>query len=267
MKRLVLIKLGGSLITDKVGESQPRMEVMRRLGEEIAEALPELDENLLLGHGSGSFGHVAAARHGVGRGPLPRSSAFGASETAYVARQLHAMVCSSLLEAELAPFSWSPSSGMVARAGRPVSADIRPLLAALDFDQIPVVYGDVVMDREWGASICSTESIFRYLIGRFARSGRPVGRVLWLGATDGIYDRAGKPVREVRAGEYGRVRRMIGDTAGTDVTGGMALRLQAAQQLARRGVESWLLDGNTPGVLRQALLGRGDSGTRFPVAG
>ncbi len=265
MKDLVLIKLGGSLITDKLRAEQPRLDVMRRLGVEIAAALPRLGEQVILGHGSGSFGHVAASRHGVGRGPLGRGETFGASETGQVARQLHAMVNASLLAAALSPFSWSPSSGMLCRAGRPVSAELGPLLAALDFGMLPVVYGDVVMDRDWGAAICSTEGVFRYLVGRLKRRGWVVRRVLWLGATDGIYDRAGEPVREVRSGDYARVRRMIGVTAGTDVTGGRGLRMDTARWLASRGVESWILDGTRPGVLEAALLRTAPSGTRFPA--
>lgn len=265
MNDLVLVKLGGSLITDKQRESRARPEVVRRLADEIAAALPEIPERVIVGHGSGSFGHAAAARHGLGRGPLTAGSTLGASETGHAARELHALVGSALLDAGLSPFSFSPSSALVARSGRPVSGELRPLLAALELGMLPVIYGDVVVDSDWGAAICSTESLFRFLVGRLRRRGWSVRRVLWMGATDGLYDPSGGPVREVRAGDYGRVRRMVGVTRGTDVTGGMALRLDTARRLAAQGVESWLLDGRRPGVLRAALAGRGDSGTRFPA--
>ncbi|MEM7356662.1 MAG: uridylate kinase, partial [Acidobacteriota bacterium] len=210
-----MIKLGGSLITDKRGEAAPRTEVLERLAREIAAARPQMQENLLIGHGSGSFGHAAAARHGVGRGPLAPGSAFGVSETRVVAARLHALVCDCLLQAELVPFTWAPSSALVARAGQPVQAAIEPLLAALDFDLLPVVYGDVVMDREWGAAICSTEAVLQYLAGRLRRRGVPVQRVLWLGATDGIYDAAGASIPRIDRHSYRQARRMIGATDGT----------------------------------------------------
>ncbi len=257
MTDVVLVKLGGSLITDKRGDCTPRLPVIERLAREIAAAQPRMRERIVLGHGSGSFGHAAAARHGVGSGPLDRQALTGASETRARAAELHALVTSHLLAAGLAPFTWAPSSALVARAGAPCGAHLEPLIAALDSPLLPVTYGDVVLDREWGASICSTEAVLRYLAGRLERRGYRVRRALWLGATEGIYDREGSVVPRIDRGNYGRVRRMIGSTAGTDVTGGMLLRLETARSLARRGIESWIADGRIPGLLTAGLLGEG----------
>ncbi len=264
---LVLVKLGGSLITDKAGDCAARPEVIERLAREIAAARPEAGprsrERIVLGHGSGSFGHMAAARHGVGGGPLGREALPGVSETRARAAELHALLTSSLLGAGLAPFTWAPSSALMARAGTPSRGAVEPLLAALDFDLLPVTYGDVVLDREWGASICSTEAVLSYLAGRLRRRGYRVRRALWLGATEGIYDRQGSAVPRVDRDNYARVRRMIGKAAGTDVTGGMLLRLETARALARRGIESWIVDGRVPGLLTAGLLGEDIPGTRF----
>ncbi len=263
MTELVIVKLGGSLITDKRRDAHPRTRVIRRLAREIAGAGGHLGEKLLLSHGSGSFGHATAARHGIGSGPLGPDSGYGASATRHQAARLHDLVTGELLAAGLAPFTWAPSSAVVARAGRPVSGAIEPLLAALDFGLLPVVYGEVVTDREWGASIVSTEAVLRYLSGRLRRRGLAVRRVLWLGATAGILDGEGETVPRIDLSSYARVRRMIGATAGTDVTGGMLLRLETTRWLARRGVESWIVDGRSPGLLAAALEGRDVPGTRF----
>ncbi len=263
MADLVLVKLGGSLITDKRGDCVPRLDVIRRLARELAAALPRMKERLILGHGSGSFGHASAARHGVGAGPLGAGALVGVSETRSKAAELHALVTSSLLAAGLAPFTWAPSSALVARAGRPAGAEVEPLLAALDFSLLPVTYGDVVLDRQWGAAICSTEAVLCYLAGRLGRRGHQVRRVLWLGATEGIYDAGGESIPRIDRGNYGRVRRAIGATAGTDVTGGMLLRLETARRLAHRGIESWIVDGRARGRLTASLMGEEVPGTRF----
>ena len=63
---LIYLKLGGSLITQKDKPETARLDVLERLTLEIARARktrPELQ--LVLGHGSGSFGHVSAQRHGT----------------------------------------------------------------------------------------------------------------------------------------------------------------------------------------------------------
>jgi len=62
----VFLKLGGSLLTDKTQSEAVRLHVVRRMAKEIADAMarkPQL--RLIIGHGSGSFGHVAAARYGT----------------------------------------------------------------------------------------------------------------------------------------------------------------------------------------------------------
>ena len=149
------------------------------------------------------------------------------------------------------------------RAGKPARGAIEPLLEALDFGLLPITYGDVVMDSTWGASICSTEQALSYLAGRLRRRGLRVRRILWLGATNGIYDSQGATIPRVDSRSHASARRMIGATAGTDVTGGMLLRLETARRLARRGIESLIVDGRTPGLLTAGLLGEDVPGTRY----
>jgi isopentenyl phosphate kinase len=60
--RPIILKIGGSAITDKTGEAQPKTEIINRLAEEIKRA--DLD-NLIVVHGGGSFGHPTAARYGI----------------------------------------------------------------------------------------------------------------------------------------------------------------------------------------------------------
>jgi len=66
MTSLQFLKLGGSLITEKDRPHTARLQVIRRLASEIARARrddPAL--RLVLGHGSGSFGHVPAQKYGT----------------------------------------------------------------------------------------------------------------------------------------------------------------------------------------------------------
>lgn len=262
---LVIVKLGGSLITDKRADATARTEVIERLAREIAAARGELRERLVVGHGSGSFGHVAAKRYGLERG-LRRDGAtsppIGAAVTQDAAGRLHRIVVDALLRAGVPAFSVAPSSTFLADGGRLVRGFVEPLAAALDEGLVPVVYGDVVADRSMGMSICSTESAIRYLVRRLRRRGLCVARLLWLGETDGIYDRRGETVARIDRKSYRDVRRLIGAPSGTDVTGGMLLRLETARSEARLGIESLIFDGRRPGSLEAALLGREVGGTR-----
>jgi isopentenyl phosphate kinase len=124
-----------------------------------------------------------------------------------------------------------------------------------------VLYGDVVTDRSWGISICSTERLFAALAGTLRDQGRTIRRALWLGETDGLYDADGKTVPRVSAGDLDRAAAAIGAPAGTDVTGGMLHRVETALGLARLGIPSLLANGLVPGLLERALRGEPVPGT------
>jgi len=263
MRDVVLLKLGGSLITDKTREETPRREVIDRLALEIAQAIAgaKTPFSLVVGHGSGSFGHVAAERHGVGRGPLSAAQLAGACRTQERAATLHRIVVAALLEAGALPFSLAPSSCVVSAGGRPIAIADEPLLLALERGLLPVLYGDMVLDREWGASICSTERLFRLLAPRLQSRGLLIRRAVWLGETDGLWDAAGQTVPLVTATTFADALKAIGAPAGTDVTGGMRHRLETALELAGLGIPSILANGLTPGLLAQVLGDQKVTGT------
>lgn len=255
MRDTVLVKLGGSLITQKTHpRGAVRRKVIARLAAEIASAVPRLSERLVLGHGSGSFGHVAAREHGIAEGFRSKDQLLGISRTQERAAALHREVLEALAAAGLAPYSIAPSSCMVFAGGRPAELADEPVRLALDAGLLPVVYGDVVMDREQGVAICSTERILEVLAERLT-----VRRVLWLGETDGVYgeDRQTLPRISSLAGLH------FTSPAGTDVTGGMRHRVETALALARKGVKSVIFNGRTPGLLERALLGESVPGTEI----
>jgi isopentenyl phosphate kinase len=61
MGEIVFLKLGGSLIKDKTQPYTSRPEMLAQVAGEIQSAKSDkADLRLVLGHGSGSFGHYAA---------------------------------------------------------------------------------------------------------------------------------------------------------------------------------------------------------------
>lgn len=262
----VLIKLGGSLITDKTTPATPRVEVIERLAREIVDGGRELAGALVVGHGAGSFGHAAAERFGIHRGVESSEQLAGVVRTQEETMRLHRRVVEALRQAGALAFSFAPSSLMVSASGRPRGLGVEPLLLGLRLGLLPVIFGDVVMDREQGASICSTEVVFLALVRALRRRGWPVRRVLWMGETEGIYDRRGRTIPRIAPGAARRAFAAVGRSGGIDVTGGMRHRLEVVLALARLGVGSWLLNGQVPGTLARALAGEEVSGTRVIAA-
>jgi isopentenyl phosphate kinase len=260
---IVLLKLGGSLITDKSRPGVARHAAIRRLARELAAAgnRPR-GPRLLIGHGSGSYGHAAAAEGGLTQGADARRRIAAISRTQHRAAELHRLVIAALVDAGARPFSFAPSSFLSAANGRIQGRFFEPIFEALDRGLMPVVYGDIVLDRKRGAVVVSTEELFLLLAEEARRRGSPVARAGWLGETDGVRDGRGLAIARQSADQAGRTARRVSGASGVDVTGGMALRLRAAGALARTGVSSVIVDGRRSGAIAAAITGRAPHGTR-----
>lgn len=259
MRDVILLKLGGSLITDKEREATARRPVIRRLASEIADALPDTEGRLLVGHGSGSFGHPPASRYGLSDGLQDESQLAGISLTQARAAELHRIVAAALRETGVPAFTLSPSSVALAEDGAVVEFAAGPLAHALERGLVPLVYGDVVLDRTRGVSVCSTELVLERACVELAERGWTARRAVWAGNTEGVYDGEGRVIPVIAAGDA--PPESAAGSAATDVTGGMAHRVEVALRLADRGVTSWIGDGRQAGNLRRALLGSAAGGT------
>ena len=267
-KPWILIKWGGSLITDKRRPGHARADVIDRLCGELAAALKDTRLNgyqVILGHGSGSFGHAEAKKLGLSGQGSPKLTPERLADAMAVrvkAAELHHMVCASLVSHGVPAWSWAPSVALTAQDGSPAGGSLDGLLRAAQGDFLPVTYGDVLVDTTLGASISSTEKVMDFLIAEMAKQDLRPARLLWMGETSGIYDRDGQTIPQVNESNLNEVEEMIDAPAGIDVTGGMLLRLRTAWDLARRGVPSWILDGTVPGLFEAALKGEDVPGTK-----
>ena len=252
MDSIVFVKLGGSVLTDKSTPYTPRPAVIERVAAEVARAWPSVQGRLVLGHGSGSFGHVAAQGTNLGASEGPVNAA-ALSKIQHAARQLHRRVLDALREEGLPVVSFAPSSALVTDQGRPASLQAEPVWQALDLGALPVTLGDVTLDRTQGGAICSTETILHELIRSLQAEDRSVRAALWFGNTTGVYGETGNCLDTIAAGAAGEVLAATGTSGAPDVTGGMRHRLETALALARRGVPSLIASADVSGRLERAL--------------
>lgn len=259
---LILLKLGGSLITDKTTPRTPRLDVLDRLMAEIAAARavrPGL--RLVLGHGSGSFGHVEGRKHGTRAGVHSPEQWRGFAEVQWAASLLNRLVVDAARAAGLPVVNCPPSASAVCRDGVLEALALAPIQSALANGLVPVVQGDVAVDRVRGGTIVSTEDVFSYLAPRL----RPA-KVLLAGIERGVL--AGWPDGELLAeipARAGDLPAHIGGSHAADVTGGMAAKVRETQALVGQvpGCEAVIFSGAVPGLVRQALLGEAVAGTRL----
>lgn len=272
-----MLKLGGSLITDKNKPYTVRAEVLSDLVRQVKGFLAETDQakraggtdtrrrdpSLILGHGSGSFGHRAAAEHGTfhGSASLPdsevRQAKFwdGFAEVRFRAAQLNALVMTEMRRARIPAIAIPPSSTVVCRDREIVRWDLEVVRMSLAVGLVPVLYGDVVFDEVFGATILSTEDLFVHV----ARELRPE-RVLLAGLEPGVW--ADFPARtrlldRITPKSFERIESAVAGSASIDVTGGMGAKVRQMLDLLRDqpalGVQ--IFAGDEPGSVRRALEG------------
>lgn len=216
----IFLKLGGSLITDKAKIEHARTPIIRRLAREIKaarDARPDL--RLVLGHGSGSFGHVAAKKHGTRAGVQDAAGWLGFAEVAASAARLNQIVVDICLRAGVPVVSLPPSASARCEDGELVYLDTFAIRALLDNGLVPLVQGDVALDGVRGATIVSTEEVFIYLV----KSLRPTHLFL-AGEVAGVYeqiDLSGAIIPVITPDNLAQHAAALGGSRGADVTGGM----------------------------------------------
>jgi isopentenyl phosphate kinase len=279
MSELVFLKLGGSLITDKTRAYTARLDKLADLAAQIARALqtqPEL--RLVLGHGSGSFGHTAAKKYGTKEGIStstvlrthpPNTTGVrriwgrtggggywrGFAEVWYQASTLNRYVIQALHEAGIPAMTFSPAASIWSINGQVAEWNLFQIESALENGIIPVVHGDVIFDHAKGGTILSTEDLFEHL----ARELRP-GRILLAGLEEAVW--ADFPARRHRVKvltreSFKEISSGVGKATGADVTGGMQSKVQQMLDLVEQvpGLRALIFSGEGGGNLEKALKG------------
>jgi isopentenyl phosphate kinase len=265
MSELVLLKLGGSVITDKNSPFTARQDVIRRLGQEIRQALDDRpDLRLILGHGSGSFGHIVAQKYRTREGIVGEESWRGYAETAAAAARLNQLVTDRLLEEGVPVVSCQPSASARCHKSRLMYLDTYPMKQMLQVGLVPLVYGDVAIDAVQGFTVISTEQIFDHI----ARELQPACIIL-ASVVDGVYD--ADPLAHPNATRYAEittnnwheVEATLGGSHGTDVTGGMLSKVRdmVHLMLAQPPLQIHIVSGEIPGRVASVLAGNTGIGT------
>lgn len=263
-KKLYMIKLGGGVISDISVASKPLVDEIGRVLNEVKAAKEEGGFDLIIGHGSGSFGHRPAHDYRVNEGLVGLDSRKGAAITQHVAQELNRIIINEAINAGLEPFQFAPSSFLIAEGGKPSAGITAHIRHAIDRGFVPVVYGDVVMDSKMGVSIASTEKVFSFLAGEMG-----VDRFVLATDVDGVF------VEDPRTNPGAKLVRLIDGSnidsilehaetnkMKVDVTGGMRTKVIGMHEMVSiKGAEGIIINGKVPGRIRDALLGRDVPGT------
>jgi isopentenyl phosphate kinase len=266
MDDLVFLKLGGSLITDKMLPYTPRLDKLAQVAFEIKSALSKKSGlKLILGHGSGSFGHYAVKEQSSllnltpfstqGQGENEGTYWKGFSEVWFRASQLNRFVMEALNKAGIATIAFPPSALVSAQDGILKHWDLTTLHSALNAGIVPVIYGDIVFDEVRGGVVLSTETLLFYLAQLL-----PIKRVLLAGLEAAVwadFPARLQTVRKITPSSFKSVAGGIGASHGMDVTGGMRSKVEEMLGLVKiiPDLSVQILSGEEAGNVEKALLG------------
>lgn len=230
---LTVLKLGGSVVTDKdereTIDVEALPEVARAIGAATAQHTTESDRqadhgDLIVVHGGGSFGHHHAARHGVSRTEGTRD--------VEAIRQIH----DAMGRLNKAVLDFLGDAGVDAVPVRPFSAGHRDQTGTLDLHTdhvarmldegfVPVLHGDVMTHTGTGATIVSGDELVTELAEQLSAT-----RVGLCSTVPGVLDDEDDVIDEIQS--LDDVSDYLGESESTDVTGGMAAKVDALLELA-----------------------------------
>ncbi len=260
--RKILIKLGGSVITDKK-QSPPKAkkEEIQRLAREISLSRQE-DMQLLIVHGAGCFGHIPAHQYRLTADNWHDEKRIGSVIIRQYMNELNTIVVSNLVEAGLAAIAFQPSAAAVLDQKKLQLFPVQILSMWMSYEIVPVLYGDVALDKQTGIDILSGDQIISYLT-RFLKPDLVI-----LGTdVDGVFSADPKQnpqaalISEINRENIDQVIQGLQGSQYVDVTGGMAQKVMELMSLAQDGCKIQIINATINGRLKQALSGNPCPGT------
>jgi isopentenyl phosphate kinase len=254
-----VLKLGGSVITDKEKPLTPNLEAIERLADEIARANVS---SLIVVHGGGSFGHHVAKQYNLTEGYGDPAQVTGFSETHRAMTKLNNLVMEALISHNINAVVIQPSSCVVTKAGRIQSMERKPLKRMLDMGLVPILYGDAVLDSEKGFAILSGDQLVSSLAINFGAS-----RIIMGGDVDGLYtkepkaNKSARLVKRVTLEELKAQKHDIEGSKATDVTGGMLGKVRELIPAIEHNIQALLVNAAKPLRVYKALMGEEVTGT------
>lgn len=246
---MFIIKIGGSVITDKSKKYSFKQDVTNKLSAVIKKS----KKDLILVHGAGSFGHILAKEYEINSGYKNEKQLHGFSLTHAMVQKLNTMVLDSLHQNGINAVSISPHSVLKLDDHKPLKMDYNIFKDCLDNGFTPVTYGDVVLDKKLSFSICSGD----LLVQLFAEHFKPE-KVIFVIDEDGIYSSNPKIDKKAELIDTATINELEKFTthanSHADVTGGMAGKINTIRSISKLGIDTVLVNGNKPDRLYKVLI-------------
>ncbi|MBS3137100.1 hypothetical protein J4232_01580 [Candidatus Woesearchaeota archaeon] len=249
-KPLYILKLGGSVITNKAEnklEFYPK--IIERISDEINKAKEKKQFSLIIVHGVGPYGHRLTKEYNIKDGITTPLQYEGFHRT-------HESVCSlnkeitRIMQEKLLLQNFIPLDIFITQNKKIKLAETTAIRQALEYQKIPVLFGDMVVDEQLTAIPLSGDDIACYLAQQLNAD------ILFFGSdVDGIYDNKKETIKEINKENISQYTKAIGESKHIDVTGGMRNKLEKVQQYKNKYI-TYIFNLNKEKALYNNLIGK-----------
>lgn len=244
---MILIKLGGSIITNKEKPLSPRKKTI----ENIVKHLKKINEPIIVVHGGGSFGHYWSVKYDMHTKPM-KYKTHGVSIVKNSMIELNKIILDVFLKNKLNPYCLPPTDFM--SEDKPIINKIKEMEKIANAGLIPITFGDALWYGYKKTYILSGDKIMTHI----SKILKP-RLVIFALNEDGLYSdlKSKKLILELKA------ENPIISKNNMDVTGGMTRKVEEATKISKMGMDVFFVNGNKPERIVKAVKNRKFEGTVF----
>ncbi|MFM8658796.1 MAG: isopentenyl phosphate kinase [Candidatus Nitrosotenuis sp.] len=244
---MILIKLGGSIITNKEKPLSPRKKTI----DGITKQLRKISEPIIIVHGGGSFGHYWSVKYDMHTKPK-KYDYHGVAVVKNSMIDLDKIILDSMTKNKLNPYCLPPTDFMA--GNRPITSKVKEIKKIAESDLIPVTFGDALWYGQKKSYILSGDKIMSIL----AKTLRPRLSIFVLNV-DGLYsDFKTKRLIHDMKDQQAKIQEIS-----MDVTGGMKRKVEEAVKISKMGLKVFFVNGNKPQRIADAIQKNKFEGTVF----
>lgn len=244
---MILIKLGGSIITNKEKPLSPRIKTI----DSIVKQIKKISEPCVIVHGGGSFGHYWSVKYDMHTKP-DRYDSRGVAIVKNSMVELNKIILDCFAKNKMNPYCLPPTDFM--SGSKPIQSKVKEIKKIAESNFIPVTFGDALWHGQKKSYILSGDKIMSIL----AKVLRPRLSIFVLNV-DGLYSDL-------------KTKRLIYDMKDDqvsiqdipmDVTGGMTRKVEEATRISKMGHRVFFVNGNKPERIVNAVKRNKFEGTIF----
>ena len=244
---MILIKLGGSIITNK----EKPLSARRKTIDNILKQISKIKEPIVIVHGGGSYGHYWSVKYDMHTKPA-KTSPKGVAVVKNSMVELNKIILDSALKNKISPYALPPTDFM--SGNKPIKNKILTINEIAKSGLTPITYGDALWFGQKKSYILSGDVIMTTL----AKILKP-RLTLFILNVDGVYSDM-KTKKMIY--DFKKEKPEIKNNA-MDVTGGMTRKITEANKMAKSGLKVFFVNGNKPKRISNAISGKRFEGTLF----